>query len=91
MARAATHHKSNHSDIRTHRHALQLRSFHMAEPDAPQPPPAPEVKKKKICCACPETKAPRDACVVQHGPEDPACAKLIEAHNMCLRAEGFNV
>jgi len=63
----------------------------MAEPDAPPPPPAPEVKKKKICCACPETKAPRDACVVQHGPEDPACAKLIEAHNMCLRAEGFNV
>lgn len=46
-------------------------------------------KKKKICCACPETKAPRDACIGEHGPE--GCAALIEAHNKCLRAEGFNV
>jgi cytochrome c oxidase assembly protein subunit 17 len=45
--------------------------------------------KKKICCACPETKAPRDACIGEHGPE--GCAALIEAHNKCLRAEGFNV
>jgi len=48
-------------------------------------------KKKRICCACPDTKALRDACVVQHGPEDKACAALVEAHNQCLRAEGFNV
>ncbi len=47
--------------------------------------------KKKICCACPDTKAARDACVVQHGADDKACAALIEAHNKCLRAEGFNV
>ena len=46
-------------------------------------------KKKKICCACPETKAARDACIGEHGPE--GCKALIEAHNKCLRAEGFNV
>ncbi|TYG96206.1 hypothetical protein E1A91_A11G315100v1 [Gossypium mustelinum] len=45
--------------------------------------------KKKICCACPETKKLRDECIVQHGEE--ACAKWIEAPRICLRAEGFNV
>ncbi|KAL4278137.1 hypothetical protein GQ457_03G024050 [Hibiscus cannabinus] len=45
--------------------------------------------KKKICCACPETKKLRDECIVEHGEE--ACAKWIEAHRICLRAEGFNV
>ncbi|GLT95598.1 hypothetical protein SLE2022_132710 [Rubroshorea leprosula] len=45
--------------------------------------------KKKICCACPETKKLRDECIVEHGEE--ACAKWIEAHRLCLRAEGFNV
>ena len=45
--------------------------------------------KKKICCACPETKKLRDECIVEHGEE--ACAKWIQAHRMCLRAEGFNV
>ncbi|XP_021894744.1 cytochrome c oxidase copper chaperone 1 isoform X2 [Carica papaya] len=50
----------------------------------------PETKpKKKICCACPDTKKLRDECIVQHGEE--ACAKWIEAHRKCLRAEGFNV
>ncbi|MBA0692908.1 hypothetical protein Goari_010431 [Gossypium aridum] len=49
----------------------------------------PESKpKKKICCACPETKKLRDECIVEHGEE--ACAKWIEAHRICLRAEGFN-
>jgi cytochrome c oxidase assembly protein subunit 17 len=47
--------------------------------------------KKKICCACPETKAPRDACTAEHGPESAICAPLIEAHKKCLRAEGFAV
>lgn len=51
---------------------------------------SPESKpKKKICCACPDTKQLRDECIVQHGEE--ACAKWIEAHRKCLRAEGFNV
>ncbi|XWS11030.1 hypothetical protein CRYUN_Cryun38cG0048500 [Craigia yunnanensis] len=45
--------------------------------------------KKKICCACPETKKLRDECIVEHGEE--ACSKWIEAHRICLRAEGFNV
>ncbi|KAG8657991.1 cytochrome c oxidase copper chaperone 2-like [Manihot esculenta] len=45
--------------------------------------------KKKICCACPETKKLRDECIVEHG--ETACAKWIEAHRLCLRAEGFNV
>lgn len=52
--------------------------------------PATESKpKKKICCACPDTKRLRDECVVEHG--ESACTKWIEAHKRCLRAEGFNV
>lgn len=45
--------------------------------------------KKKICCACPDTKKLRDECIVEHG--ESACEKWIEAHKKCLRAEGFNV
>ncbi|KAL0301177.1 UNVERIFIED_CONTAM: Cytochrome c oxidase copper chaperone 1 [Sesamum radiatum] len=45
--------------------------------------------RKKICCACPETKKLRDECIVEHG--EAACGKWIEAHRKCLRAEGFNV
>ncbi|PKA65484.1 hypothetical protein AXF42_Ash005818 [Apostasia shenzhenica] len=45
--------------------------------------------KKKICCACPDTKKLRDECIVEHG--ESACTKWIEAHKLCLRAEGFNV
>ena len=72
---------------------------------APSPPPAnppasstscgaktePVLGKsgKKICCSCPETREKRDACVVLNGED--ACKELIEAHNACLRAEGFNV
>lgn len=62
----------------------------------PAPPPAlTETKKmvgksgKKICCSCPETKKPRDECIVMKGEEN--CKDLIEAHNACLRAEGFKV
>jgi cytochrome c oxidase assembly protein subunit 17 len=46
-------------------------------------------KPKKICCACPETKQARDQCIIENGEE--ACAMLVEAHKICLRAEGFNV
>ncbi|PIN22743.1 Cytochrome c oxidase assembly protein/Cu2+ chaperone COX17 [Handroanthus impetiginosus] len=45
--------------------------------------------KKKICCACPDTKKLRDECIVEHG--EASCEKWIEAHKKCLRAEGFNV
>lgn len=51
----------------------------------------PEKPKKKICCACPETKSARDECTATYGPEAPRCQPLIEAHKQCLRAEGFNV
>ncbi|XP_043690465.1 cytochrome c oxidase copper chaperone 1-like [Telopea speciosissima] len=45
--------------------------------------------KKKICCACPDTKRLRDECMVENG--EAACTKWINAHIECLRAEGFNV
>ena len=45
--------------------------------------------KKKICCACPDTKRLRDECIVEHG--EAACTKWIEAHLQCLRSEGFKV
>lgn len=51
---------------------------------------APDAKpKKKICCACPDTKKLRDECIVAKG--EAACSKWIDAHLSCLRAEGFNV
>ncbi|KAF2605827.1 hypothetical protein F2Q68_00043670, partial [Brassica cretica] len=40
--------------------------------------------KKRICCACPDTKKLRDECIVENG--ESACTKWIEAHRMCLRA-----
>ncbi|CCD70928.1 Cytochrome c oxidase copper chaperone [Caenorhabditis elegans] len=49
---------------------------------------APE-KKLKACCACPETKRVRDACIIENGEEK--CGKLIEAHKACMRAAGFNI
>ncbi|KAI8007898.1 Cytochrome c oxidase copper chaperone 1 [Camellia lanceoleosa] len=45
--------------------------------------------KKKICCACPDTKKLRDECIVEHGED--ACSKWIEAHRKCLRAEDPNL
>lgn len=52
--------------------------------------PTPDSKpKKKICCACPDTKRLRDECIVEHG--EAACEKWIQAHLRCLRAEGFKV
>ncbi|GLT50108.1 hypothetical protein SLA2020_236170 [Shorea laevis] len=46
----------------------------------------PESKpKKKIFSFCPETKKLRDECIVEHSEE--TCAKWIEAHLQCLRAD----
>ena len=56
------------------------------------PKPAADFKGKsgkKICCACPETRKPRDLCVVERGEEH--CRALIEAHDACLRLDGFTV
>jgi len=44
---------------------------------------------KKICCVCKPTKQVRDECVVLNGQEQ--CKAFIEAHNQCLRDEGFDV
>jgi len=47
---------------------------------------------KKICCACPDTRKARDACTVTAvGDPESVCRQVIEAHNACLRADGFQV
>lgn len=46
-------------------------------------------KKLKPCCACPETKRARDACIIENGEEN--CTELIEAHKQCMRQMGFKV
>ncbi|XP_028041034.1 cytochrome c oxidase copper chaperone [Bombyx mandarina] len=54
--------------------------------------PAPEnVEKPKLkpCCACPETKRARDACIIENGEEN--CGPLIEEHKACMRKMGFNI
>nr|XP_009761254.1 PREDICTED: cytochrome c oxidase copper chaperone 1 [Nicotiana sylvestris]XP_009761255.1 PREDICTED: cytochrome c oxidase copper chaperone 1 [Nicotiana sylvestris]XP_016457182.1 PREDICTED: cytochrome c oxidase copper chaperone 1-like [Nicotiana tabacum]XP_016457183.1 PREDICTED: cytochrome c oxidase copper chaperone 1-like [Nicotiana tabacum]XP_016457184.1 PREDICTED: cytochrome c oxidase copper chaperone 1-like [Nicotiana tabacum] len=69
--------------------AISLSQLPKDEKSAPSTVPADKKPKKKICCACPETKKLRDECIVEHG--ESACEKWIEAHRICLRAEGFNV
>jgi cytochrome c oxidase assembly protein subunit 17 len=44
---------------------------------------------KKICCVCKPTKQVRDECIVLNGEDQ--CKAFIEAHNKCLRDEGFEV
>ncbi|XP_062550791.1 cytochrome c oxidase copper chaperone [Armigeres subalbatus] len=55
--------------------------------------PSTEVKsdkpKCKACCACPETKKIRDACIMERGEEQ--CGELIEKHKQCMRDMGFNI
>ena len=46
-------------------------------------------KPMKPCCACPETKQPRDACIIEKGEEN--CQDLIEAHKKCMRDLGFKI
>lgn len=46
-----------------------------------------EDKPLKPCCACPETKAERDKCILENGED--ACGRFIEAHKECLRSHGF--
>jgi len=46
-------------------------------------------QKLRPCCACPETKRERDACIVEHGEEN--CKSLIEAHRECMKKMGFNI
>eukprot|EP00980_Cylindrotheca_fusiformis_P017577 scaffold5517_cov135-Cylindrotheca_fusiformis.AAC.7 len=72
----------------------------MGQGNSTPAPPAAEVGKQKklgiktgkpICCCCPDTKKARDECIVFRGEESEECKKLIEAHKMCLRDEGFDV
>ncbi|XP_018335215.1 cytochrome c oxidase copper chaperone-like [Agrilus planipennis] len=51
--------------------------------------PEEQPKKLKPCCACPETKKARDACIIENGEEN--CTHLIEAHKECMRKLGFNI
>ncbi|XP_025921253.1 cytochrome c oxidase copper chaperone isoform X2 [Apteryx rowi] len=51
--------------------------------------PRAEKKPLKPCCACPETKKARDACIIEKGEEN--CGHLIEAHKECMRALGFKI
>ncbi|KAF2904206.1 hypothetical protein ILUMI_01967 [Ignelater luminosus] len=55
----------------------------------PASPAAEPPKKLKPCCACPETKKARDACIIENGEEN--CKDLIEAHKACMRKMGFNI
>ena len=48
-----------------------------------------EKKPLKPCCACPETKKPRDECIMENGEEN--CGDLIEAHKQCMRDLGFKI
>ncbi|XP_075710816.1 cytochrome c oxidase copper chaperone isoform X2 [Rhinoderma darwinii] len=55
----------------------------------PVTPDTQEKKPLKPCCACPETKKVRDACIIEKGEDH--CRDLIEAHKECMRALGFKV
>uniref|UniRef100_H3C1E5 Cytochrome c oxidase copper chaperone n=1 Tax=Tetraodon nigroviridis TaxID=99883 RepID=H3C1E5_TETNG len=60
------------------------------DPPAAASPEVPEQKKPlKPCCACPETKKVRDACIIEKGEEK--CSDLIEAHKECMRSLGFKI
>lgn len=69
--------------------AASVPAAHTPSPAAAATPTSTQTPKKKICCACPDTKLARDECIVINGED--ACAALVEAHKVCLRAEGFNV
>lgn len=45
--------------------------------------------KCKACCACPETKRVRDACIVENGAEN--CQKEIQDHKKCMKEMGFDI
>jgi len=59
----------------------------MPEGDAAEQQP--EKKPLKPCCACPETKAVRDKCIIENGEEN--CGDLIEKHKQCMRDLGFKI
>ncbi|CAB75401.1 Cytochrome c oxidase copper chaperone [Schizosaccharomyces pombe] len=56
-----------------------------------EPAPIASEEKPKPCCACPETKQARDACMLQSSNGPIECAKLIEAHKKCMAQYGYEV
>ncbi|PWN25303.1 hypothetical protein BDZ90DRAFT_223444, partial [Jaminaea rosea] len=48
----------------------------------------------KPCCACPETKMPRDDCFLKYGhdgDESWRCKDLVEEHRKCMASLGFKI
>ncbi|XP_022073800.1 cytochrome c oxidase copper chaperone [Acanthochromis polyacanthus] len=67
-----------------------MSSLSAASVESPPAAQSPEQKKPlRPCCACPETKKVRDACIIEKGEEN--CTALIEAHKDCMRALGFKI
>ncbi|XP_035994832.1 cytochrome c oxidase copper chaperone [Fundulus heteroclitus] len=67
-----------------------MSSLSAASVETPSVTDGTEQKKPlKPCCACPETKKVRDACIIEKGEEN--CSDLIEAHKECMRSLGFKV
>ncbi|KAG6439662.1 hypothetical protein O3G_MSEX000967 [Manduca sexta] len=64
------------------------KSVEIKAPEVPVPV-GEEKPKLKPCCACPETKRARDACIIENGEEN--CGPLIEEHKACMRKMGFNI
>ena len=48
-----------------------------------------EQQKCRPCCACLETRRPRDNCLAIHGEE--GCTDLILAHKECMKKLGYNI
>ncbi|KAJ8253435.1 hypothetical protein GJAV_G00212930 [Gymnothorax javanicus] len=69
--------------------SLKMSSVSAASCEATPPVDSTEKKPLKPCCACPETKKARDACIIEKGEE--SCTDLIEAHKECMRALGFKI
>ncbi|RVE58498.1 hypothetical protein OJAV_G00209950 [Oryzias javanicus] len=69
--------------------SLKMSSLSAASVELPPASENTEKKPLKPCCACPETKKVRDACIIEKGEEN--CGDLIEAHKECMRSLGFKV
>ncbi|KIK19548.1 hypothetical protein PISMIDRAFT_683016 [Pisolithus microcarpus 441] len=48
-------------------------------------------KGLKPCCACPETKAARDACFLEKGGDQGQCVEVLKKHVECMRSLGFEI
>ncbi|KAF5324905.1 hypothetical protein D9611_004171 [Ephemerocybe angulata] len=50
-------------------------------------------KGLKPCCACPETKRPRDDCFLKYDASEAPlkCKEEVEKHLACMRSYGFKV